>query len=155
MRALSLRQPFAWLTVYGAKNPENRTWKTEFRGWFLVHASAQWSSADEQLSLEMVRRAARPGLERDLVALLRNGPPVGGIVGAARLDSILEPQGPAEIPERWRLPGQYGYVLGVVCPVPFIPCKGLQRFWRVKPETQKELQLRIPSWLWLELQKND
>lgn len=106
----------------------------------------------------MARRLPEPQAteyHRNLVAALRNGMQVGGIVGAARLESILEPQSTLEYPEPWRLPEQYGYVLAAVTPVPFVPCKGLQRFWRPKPETIEALRLRIPLWIWLELQKND
>lgn len=39
MKAISVRQPWAWLIVRGDKDIENRSWKTKFRGEFLVHAS--------------------------------------------------------------------------------------------------------------------
>ena len=38
MRALSIRQPWAWLIVNGHKDIENRSWRTKYRGPFLVHA---------------------------------------------------------------------------------------------------------------------
>ncbi len=38
MRALSIRQPWAWLVVNGYKDIENRTWSTNFRGRIYVHA---------------------------------------------------------------------------------------------------------------------
>lgn len=37
-RALSIRQPWADLIMSGNKLVENRTWKTKFRGTFVVHA---------------------------------------------------------------------------------------------------------------------
>jgi hypothetical protein len=39
MKILSLRQPWAHLVVSGTKDIENRTWSTNYRGPFLVHAS--------------------------------------------------------------------------------------------------------------------
>jgi hypothetical protein len=39
LKCLSLRQPYAELVVAGRKTIETRTWKTNFRGKFLVHAS--------------------------------------------------------------------------------------------------------------------
>ena len=39
MKCLSLRQPYAELVVAGRKTIETRTWKTNFRGKFLIHAS--------------------------------------------------------------------------------------------------------------------
>jgi hypothetical protein len=38
-KALSIRQPYAWLIVAGHKDVENRTWQTSHRGPFLIHAS--------------------------------------------------------------------------------------------------------------------
>ncbi|WP_229215634.1 ASCH domain-containing protein [Duganella sp. CY15W] len=39
MKALSIRQPWAWLIVNGYKDIENRSWSTNVRGKVLVHAS--------------------------------------------------------------------------------------------------------------------
>ena len=40
LRALSLRQPWAWLVVNGYKAIENRSWRTNHRGPLLIHASS-------------------------------------------------------------------------------------------------------------------
>ncbi len=42
IKALSIKQPWAWAIVNGYKTIENRTWKTKFRGAFLIHASKQF-----------------------------------------------------------------------------------------------------------------
>lgn len=39
MKALSIRQPWAWLIVNGFKDIENRSWHTKYRGPVLIHAS--------------------------------------------------------------------------------------------------------------------
>ncbi len=39
MKALSIRQPWAWLICAGYKNIENRNWRTNFRGRIYVHVS--------------------------------------------------------------------------------------------------------------------
>jgi ASCH domain len=39
MKILSIRQPWAYLIANGQKNIENRTWLTNYRGPFLIHAS--------------------------------------------------------------------------------------------------------------------
>jgi len=41
MKALSVRQPYASLICYGVKTVENRTWKTDYRGRMLIHASGK------------------------------------------------------------------------------------------------------------------
>lgn len=40
MKALSIKQPWAWLICRGLKDIENRTWSTPFRGRIYVHAGA-------------------------------------------------------------------------------------------------------------------
>ena len=39
MKTLSIKNPYGYLIAYGIKNVENRTWKTKFRGRFLIHTS--------------------------------------------------------------------------------------------------------------------
>ncbi|MCL2374741.1 MAG: ASCH domain-containing protein [Treponema sp.] len=39
VKTLSVRQPFASLICHGVKAVENRTWKTDYRGRLLIHAS--------------------------------------------------------------------------------------------------------------------
>jgi hypothetical protein len=39
MKALSIRQPWAWLILHAGKDIENRDWPTRFRGRFLIHAA--------------------------------------------------------------------------------------------------------------------
>ena len=39
LKCLSLKQPYAELVAAGRKTIETRTWKTNFRGKFLIHAS--------------------------------------------------------------------------------------------------------------------
>lgn len=38
MKTLTVKQPFASLIVSGEKDIENRTWKTSYRGYILIHA---------------------------------------------------------------------------------------------------------------------
>src|SRR5690348_2447825 len=39
MKALSIRQPWAWLILHAGKDIENRDWSTRFRGQVLIHAA--------------------------------------------------------------------------------------------------------------------
>ena len=41
MKALSIKQPWASLIAHGIKDIENRSWKTNYRGKVLVHASGK------------------------------------------------------------------------------------------------------------------
>jgi hypothetical protein len=46
MKALSIRQPWAWLVVNGWKNIENRERRFSHRGPLLIHAAAWMTPAD-------------------------------------------------------------------------------------------------------------
>jgi hypothetical protein len=39
MKALSIRQPWAWAILHAGKDIENRDWRTTFRGTIAVHAA--------------------------------------------------------------------------------------------------------------------
>jgi hypothetical protein len=39
MKVLSVKNPWAYLIAWGAKNVENRTWKTPYRGELYIHCS--------------------------------------------------------------------------------------------------------------------
>jgi hypothetical protein len=47
MKALSIRQPWAWLILNAGKDIENRDWLTRFRGPFLIHASKGMTRAED------------------------------------------------------------------------------------------------------------
>lgn len=50
MKALSVRQPWAWAIAKGYKPVENRTWSTQYRGPLAIHAGQRWDdSGDEAL----------------------------------------------------------------------------------------------------------
>lgn len=42
MKALSIRQPWAWLIAQGIKDIENRNWRSDYTGLLLIHASKTW-----------------------------------------------------------------------------------------------------------------
>lgn len=124
MKALSLIQPWAWVVVHGGKRIENRVWNTEYRGPFLIHASAQTSRSYYAGVLQWCQ--SRLGVNAAFL------PPyhqlqLGGIIGKAEIVGVLPPE---EFPTAtWHMPNQYGFVLQHVKPLPFQPCKGHQRWW--------------------------
>ncbi|GAA4221417.1 hypothetical protein FHR32_005076 [Streptosporangium album] len=46
MKALTVRQPWAWAIGYAGKDIENRTWDTTHRGLLAIHAGARWDGDD-------------------------------------------------------------------------------------------------------------
>ncbi|MCK4830458.1 ASCH domain-containing protein [bacterium] len=45
MKAISIKQPWASLIISGVKDIENRTWKSDYTGPLLIHASKGWSKS--------------------------------------------------------------------------------------------------------------
>lgn len=117
-KCLSIRQPWAWLIAHGWKNIENRTWRTHFRGRFLIHAS-QGMTRDEY---EACRIFIAGFTEIEL-------PPMdklerGGIVGEA---TLLECMNYHE--SEW-FTGPWGFVLDDARPLPFVQLKGERNFFK-------------------------
>lgn len=111
MKAISIRQPWAWLIVNGFKDIENRSWPTQFRGRIYVHAG-KGMTEDEYLEGFLLAR--------------QNGvmlPPAydlerGGIVGEV---DIVRCTTISDSP--WFF-GPFGFVLANAKPLPFRWCKG-------------------------------
>ncbi|MGF6440736.1 ASCH domain-containing protein [Paraburkholderia youngii] len=124
MKALSIRQGWAWLCAQGQKDIENRTWNTKFRGQFLIHASASMTRAgyDECFSSAMTIGIGGRYLPRfeDMER--------GGIVGVATLVAVVPPE---QRTSPWHVPGLIGFQLADASPLPFIPCKGALQFFTV------------------------
>jgi hypothetical protein len=76
MKALAIRQPFAWLIVQGYKEVEYRPWLTHYRGEFLIHATKTIDEAEmEQERTERTREGI----------IVPDGLPRGGIVDIVTL----------------------------------------------------------------------
>lgn len=122
MKALSIRQPWAWLIVNGYKDIENRSWPTRLRGEVLVHASKgmtreEYDDVELMLALDerlqYIRLPAFEQLER------------GGIVGKVIITGcITASRSP------WFF-GKFGFELREAAPLPFTPFKGALGFFEV------------------------
>jgi hypothetical protein len=117
MKALSIRQPWAWLIVNGHKDIENRSWPTKFRGPVLIHASKGMTREEYADALLIANRIQLPPFEQ----LER-----GGIVGRAEIVDCV-----TDSDSLW-FSGDYGFVLTNAKPLPFHPCKGALGFFEPK-----------------------
>lgn len=95
MKALTIRQPWAWAIVAGYKHIENRSRRTNYRGPLLVHAGAQLDSA----GFEFLWRV---GLHKKLPVDL----PTGGLIGVVQLADCIK-----RSKSEWALPGYWHWVL--------------------------------------------
>lgn len=121
MRALSVRQPWAWCIVEGHKDVENRSWKTGVRGRVLIHAG--WVFDDEGYAGLPARF---PGLRLPRPQeFLR-----GGIVGSVEIaDCVTASSSP------W-FTGPFGFVLENARTLPFIELRGERGFLEVRLEEE-------------------
>lgn len=119
MKALSIRQPWAWLIVHGFKPVENRTWPTKVRGPVAIHAGQQFDQAGLETLL-----AYMPWLRQHLPQQYD----LGGIVGVAELtDCVTQHHSPF-------FTGPYGHVMSSARPVPFIRYRGVLGYFDIPDE---------------------
>ena len=127
MKALSIRQPWAWAIIHAGKDIENRGWSTSYRGPLLIYAAKGMTRDEYEACLDTMLRISRthpfpsgfslPGFDE----LAR-----GGIIGKARLGNCVRSS-----PSPWFF-GPYGFVLADAEPLPFQRMKGKLGFFDVK-----------------------
>ena len=121
MKALSIRQPWAWLILHAGKDIENRNWSTKFRGTVLIHASkgctkAEFEDASEFAEDIGINIEMMPGwkqIER------------GGIVGSVEIVDCVD-----DSESKWFF-GNYGFVLRNTKVLTFTPFVGALGFFDV------------------------
>ena len=89
MKAISIRQPWAYAILHLGKNVENRPMRTHFRGPILIHTSLKIEKA-EALKLKL-----------DLDKLV-----VGSIIGSVEIIDCVN-----DSRSRWAIPGQWHWLL--------------------------------------------
>lgn len=123
---LSIRQPWATSILHG-KDIENRSWRTHYRGQFLIHAGKTLSAADIE-AWRIFVDGTIPDEQLAWAKTIKIGEiPRGGIVGLATLvDCVTEHTSP------WFV-GDFGFVLAEVQALPFVACKGALGFFHASP----------------------
>ena len=137
MKALSIRQPWAWLILHAGKDIENRSWNSHFRGPFLIHAAAGMTRKEYDNAVQFWRvlgswREAGCKLVPDVSIPPFEELPRGGIVGVSFV---------VDCRDHWFDPwftGEYGFFLDQkkTRPLDFLPMKGMLGFF----ETGKDLR---------------
>ncbi|GEC15171.1 ASCH domain-containing protein [Nitrobacter winogradskyi] len=116
MKAISIRQPWAWAIFHAGKDMENRDRRWNLRGRIVVHASATMTRA-EMLAIEDITALA--GIRPPTFADFRACGLLGALVGTVEIIDCVR-----DHPSRWFF-GPFGLVLRK--PRPFktpIPYKG-------------------------------
>ncbi|MEN6636985.1 MAG: ASCH domain-containing protein [Clostridiaceae bacterium] len=123
--ALSIHQPYAWLIAEGVKDIENRSWYTQYRGQFLIHAAKTTQAFDDIELLEEITATA--AVRKTVIIPPREAFMLGGIVGIAEIADCVQAH-----PSVWLQPGCWGFVIRNARPLPFFPCRGRLGFFYVK-----------------------
>lgn len=133
MRALTIRQPWAWLIVHGHKDVENRSWSTRYRGPLLIHAASALARRD---SIEEARFVCNELgiLLPDLAGLRR-----GGVVGIATLTDCVRAH-----PSPWFDSGAFGFALADARPLPFRRLSGRLGFFEIDQLRLTEREISPP-----------
>lgn len=96
VKAITIRQPYAWLIVNGIKDIENRTWETKYRGPVYIHAGLKRPTKQLMDALEAKHGITIPDDELDF----------GAIIGSVELvDCVITHS------SRWFIAGHNGFVL--------------------------------------------
>ncbi|HET8631127.1 MAG TPA: ASCH domain-containing protein [Thermomicrobiales bacterium] len=140
VKAISLYQMWASAVARGVKRVETRSWRTEYRGILLIHASAKvpedvaaWLDTDQPLRDLCAQHELR---HRDL--------PKGAVVGVAYLGGCLSTDSErldewivrecAEPDDEYLLgdfsPGRHGWLLGAACELRWpVKARGYPGLW--------------------------
>ena len=128
MKAITIKQPWAHLICAGIKSIENRTWRPNFRGQILIHASASPVKAETFgaiFSSEQMWQLSYIGL--DFGSIFKGGDKVcSAIIGSVRIvDSVQN------YPSVWAEKGVWNWVLDkpVLFANPILEVKGKLSFW--------------------------
>lgn len=121
MKALTLRQPWAWAVASGHKKVENRVWAPRYRGPLLIHAGV----AVEDEYLDFVAREC--GVDEQ-VLLREIAETRGRFVALCEFYNIMPPVDDPQY-DRWAAPGQYRWMLKNIRAVTSDRYRGKQGLW--------------------------
>lgn len=123
LSSISIRQPWAYAIIFMGKNIENRTWRTNYRGKVLIHASKNFDHAGYN-KLERIAKLMGYKLP-DKEELMKQA---GGFCGAVDIIGCRK-----NIKNNiWKEDDSYGWVLDNPNSLNFVPFKGKLSFFKVE-----------------------
>ena len=124
MKAISIRQPWAWAIVTIGKDIENRNWPTRYRGPVLVHASSGCTQREYLAAKEFILEAVDERFKgQGIVFPSWKSIVKGGIIGQVEITDCVE-----ESDSPWFV-GRYGFKLANPKHHRFVKCKGTTFFF--------------------------
>jgi ASCH domain len=129
MRALTIKQPWAWAITHAGKDIENRSWTTDYRGALLIHAGKGWA-ADHAAPFA---RAGKPAPGKHDV-------PKGAIIGIVDLVDIVQ-----DSDSPWTATASFHWIMADPFPITPLPCPGKLGLWRPSEEIIARVQQAISA----------
>lgn len=129
--ALTLQQPWATAVRDLGKRVENRSWPAPERVMGQVIAIHAGRAFREEAADWIAARTGR--------MLTRNNVPLGAVVALARVVDVVQ-----ERDDFWFF-GPLGWVLDNVVPLEPVPCRGMQKLWRLPAEVRAEIKIQLLS----------
>ena len=137
-KALSFKQPFAWLIANGYLLVDDRTWATDYRGPILIHAS---KGLYEEYYDYLVDHTDLPLPPKDKL-------PFGGVVGFANLIGCYQSNRlPTGLTQEQRAsydalpPNLYGFLFDQAQPMPLLPCRGKLKIFEIDVDALTDVPL--------------
>ena len=120
MKALSIRQPWASMIVYGFKPVENRSWRSHYRGPLLIHAGKKYDHEGENWIINNL------DCSPEMLARIKQSQDLrGGIIGSVNMvDCVSYHESP------WYA-GDCAFVFTDPKPMDFRACRGKLNFFDV------------------------
>lgn len=126
MKAISVKQPWAYAIMYLGKDIENRTRHTKIRGTIGIHAS-------KSIDMDAYFDLKCQGYDLPPFDQL----PLGQIIGTVDIVDSVE-----DHPSKWKQEYTIGYVLENPRPLELgIPYRGQLSFWNVPEEIIKKMKM--------------
>ncbi len=123
MKAITVRQPWAWLLIHGGKDIENREWRSSYRGPIAIHAARGLTREEWRDCFDYVA-SFDPDLARRIPAfasLMR-----GAVLGTMTMTGCV-----TDSNSPW-FQGTYGFVLKDARPFKYpIFVRGALNLWEV------------------------
>ena len=153
MKALSIRNPWAWLIANGFKGVENRSWYTNFRGEFYIHAGKVMTNDDYKDCIDFIKYDIGHYFFPELPSLMSEygmwhkkdfQQYNGMIIGKAKMVGCVSPKDKhllSEKDQRWYM-GQYAFIIDSAEPIEPFPYKGQLGWFDVTEEGIEEAKER-------------
>jgi len=150
LRALTIREPWAWAIAYGGKDVENRSWPAP--SWctsIAVHAGAGWDTDGEDSPL--VRRKWSATTGRGPLSRKSGFMPFSAILAVARISGCHPDAECRSAPTSrhcspWALPDQWHWTLADIQPLPDpVPCTGKLGLWHLPADVEAAVRRQLGS----------